>query len=125
MSPSFIGANQKVVYPAFMPGKQKQARPDGGDEASISWEDNENVLPQLFRERAISEHGAARVPTGAAEGTAQLAYCDGGFRLERFVLDGNESHGNLVYLASLDNTVRRMVAGALALNSTFIPRPQK
>ena len=97
-------------------------RVDGGMETSVNWEDHPGVEQLTLVDRSTAEHGAARLPR------AQIHSASRGAPLapllcERQQLPGNDHHGNIVFPKGTARLIQVQLAGAMALKSQLIRRP--
>ena len=107
---------------AFVPDPKTAAgRGDGGKETSVNWEDDSQVENFTLKD-TNAQYGAARLLTsnivrisGAVVAVTEPLTC------ERQRLPKNKYHGNIVYSARVHRPMERMLAAALALNSSFVP----
>ena len=112
----------KVLGIAFEPNfkpKEDQRRTDGYWDASINWEDSNEVVAITRNDKSGNgQYGVIRVQReGLDYSKTQLGVDDSGrhmFDYERAPLRGNPYHGNILFLESLGRQHARMVAGAIA-----------
>lgn len=114
----------KVSLVAFVPDGKRSDEDGGGKEASINWEDDAEAVKVTLGDIKNSAHGAARVARAWVDEVKSSQGCDGALDYERKTIPGNPYHGNLIYVAGLDNVRQRMIASALAMKAEPIPRPR-
>lgn len=110
-----------VALTAWLPDPKTAAtRVHGGEETSINWQDDANVLGLVFKRKDQTQHGVARLPKSALDGVERLAACAGALTYERKIEGGNKHHGNLVFLKPSRKMQVKAIAGRLATESEFI-----
>lgn len=101
-----------------------EGRSDSGREVSVNWEDDTKTLEFTMSKRSQSAHGVARLARSAVDrvsrrGLPPYVYCER--RADESDRE-NRYHGNLVYRHDVSPPLEKMVAAALALGSTLVPR---
>lgn len=117
-----------ICFLAFCPTtwSEKDKRPDGNYEISISWVDNDGAVPFMMQKREQSRYGLAALPrivieTESTNIQINLKINDA-VTYDRCPEEGNDYHGNIIYLGTLSRELIKMEAGVFALKSKHIPR---
>lgn len=111
-----------ILTPAFLPDQRTaEARADGGQEVSVDWEDDDNVEARALAQWRQAAHGLARLPRSEADRINRMPNTLRALLCERYRLDDNPHHGNIVFTRGLAKHHIPMIASALALASTHVP----
>lgn len=111
--------------------RTSEEREDGGEELSINWEDNEEVVLFTLEFRIRNQrqylHGVFRFPRNAIEIVNSFNTSINALMCERDPLpkteehEENPYHGNIVYIANLPGITRKRIIGTLAMTAEYIP----
>lgn len=123
-----VGSTKVVLGPAFEPNhnpRPHELRSDGYIDASINWEDEPEAINNLKRNNN-AQFGIARLPRVAIDELIEInrkrspdmEHC---LSYERARIEGNDYHGNLLYLRTIAKPVLNMWAGILANYAEIIP----
>jgi hypothetical protein len=115
----------KVSAVVFYPDESTSAyRLDSGTETSINWEDDDKALEFTLNQTKDDlpqfPGGAVRLSRTAIEYVNTRPGMQGSLSYERAPLPENQYHGNIVFRANLSKHVIKMIAAALAMESSQI-----
>lgn len=115
-----------VTFDLFMPDTRTATqRDDGGEEVSINWEDNENVIE--FTLNCRNDNGNFLFPNGVVQLKREEIHrinksptLNHPLSYERRELDNNPYHGNIIFRQGLSERVKKMIATALAVSASTV-----
>ncbi|MDR2200203.1 MAG: hypothetical protein LBR53_12305 [Deltaproteobacteria bacterium] len=128
--PSFVDNEGRVSSGIFQFLENKE-RNDNFLEASINWYDEEKALTLILEQRKKNNStkfqfsfGAAIISRSEADRLKNTAKYKSIFDYERYPLDNNQYHGNLLFLNSpnIKNFVKDTIRACLVLNAKVIIR---
>lgn len=106
--------------------KTTESRTDGGQETSINWEDNDEVLSFTLKykpsqnENISFPNGAVRVPVEKINNINTFDGTRDSIFYERQPLETNEYHGNIVFKGGLSKTQIGFISTMLAAAASKI-----
>lgn len=122
--PKWVEGNA-VLFEAFIPDSNTSAsREDKGEETSVNWEDDGDVLARTQREQN-AQHGVARVLKENIEYVRTRRQTLDMLFGERREIEGNRHHGNIVFKAGLTKALKKAAANALAIDAEYVSKPKK
>lgn len=106
-----------VVYTVFIPPSNNSA--NGWKESSINWELDAAAITELLnRKRTNNEYhfkgGAVRIPREEIDSIIEHFRVHDKFCYEIKEENNNKYHGNLLFIDSMDKSLRNTICGALS-----------
>jgi hypothetical protein len=113
-----------VLLDAFLPSYKC---PNGDQETSINWEDDETVEAKTLADRSHAEHGAARLPLSELAQIVRKDSASGFLFAERTdpTPHDNPHHGDIVYRQHCQPKRIKMLANRLAIDSKLVLPPPR
>ena len=112
--------NNRMASPNLFPFQEEYARVDGWIEQSINWEDDDNVIEFTLNQRKDDgklrfSAGVAIIPRIEIDLLNSRPVIDGKLSYERYCLEDNPYHGNILLQANIPKPLKRLIIAGLCL----------